>query len=89
MLTQMAKLLENGISLLPIVITDCRDNPTKQFFERFCGSSENIFYVPRSGFFMSPLLCVVPLQRLAYDITIALGYDPDRPRNLAKELTTH
>jgi glutamine---fructose-6-phosphate transaminase (isomerizing) len=88
-LSHMAKLLEHGINLLPIVITDCRDTPTKQFFEHFCGSADNIFYVPRSGSFLSALLCVVPLQRLAYDITIALGYDPDRPRNLAKELTTH
>jgi len=44
--------------------------------------------VPKSGEAMSALLCVVPLQRLAYDTTIALGYNPDRPRNLAKELTT-
>lgn len=88
-LSHMAKLLEHGIDLLPIVVTDCRDHPTKQFLEKFCGGAENIFTVPRSGSFLSALLCVVPLQRLAYDITIALGYDPDRPRNLAKELTTH
>ncbi len=37
---------------------------------------------------MSALLAVVPLQRIAYDMTIAQGFDPDRPRNLAKELTT-
>jgi len=43
--------------------------------------------VPKSGY-LSALLCVIPLQRLAYDLTIVLGYDPDRPRNLAKELTT-
>jgi glucosamine 6-phosphate synthetase-like amidotransferase/phosphosugar isomerase protein len=44
--------------------------------------------VKRSGLALSALLCIVPLQRLAYDTTVALGYDPDRPRNLAKELTT-
>lgn len=88
-LSQMAKLLENGVKILPIVITDCRDKETKSFFEKFCGGKDNLFIVPKSGPFLSALLCVVPLQRLAYDITIALGYDPDRPRNLAKELTTH
>ena len=87
-LSQMAKLQESGVKLQAIVITDCRDNATKQFLEAFCGGKEFVFYVPRSGPFLSALLCVVPLQRLAYDITIALGYDPDRPRNLAKELTT-
>lgn len=50
-------------------------------------TDKRVFAVPKSGY-MSALLCVIPLQRLAYDITIALGYDPDRPRNLAKELTT-
>jgi glucosamine--fructose-6-phosphate aminotransferase (isomerizing) len=50
-------------------------------------SEKRVFYVPKSGY-LSALLCIMPLQRLAYDITIALGFDPDRPRNLAKELTT-
>ena len=47
-----------------------------------------IMFVQRSGPMMSALLCILPLQRLAYDLTIALGYHPDKPRNLAKELTT-
>jgi glucosamine--fructose-6-phosphate aminotransferase (isomerizing) len=50
-------------------------------------AEKRVFSVPKSGY-MSALLCVIPLQRLAYDLTVALGYDPDRPRNLAKELTT-
>ena len=84
----MHKLKDAGIELLSIVITDCRDAETLQFLEDFCGTEENIFTVPKSGPALSALLCVIPLQRLAYDTTIALGYDPDRPRNLAKELTT-
>ena len=47
-----------------------------------------MFYVPYSGAALSGLISIIPLQRMAYDLTIALGYDPDRPRNLAKELTT-
>ena len=39
----MAKLLEHGTKLWPIVITDCKDNPTKQFLEQFCGGSQSIF----------------------------------------------
>lgn len=46
------------------------------------------FFVQRSGWAMSALLCILPLQRLAYDLVLALGYHPDKPRNLAKELTT-
>jgi len=34
-----------------------------------------------------PLLCVIPLQLLAYYTTLERGLDPDRPRNLAKAVT--
>jgi len=36
---------------------------------------------------LSPLLAVIPLQFLAYDIARNLGYDIDKPRNLAKSVT--
>jgi glucosamine--fructose-6-phosphate aminotransferase (isomerizing) len=36
---------------------------------------------------LSPLLNVIPLQFLAYDIARNLGYDIDKPRNLAKSVT--
>lgn len=71
--------------MTPIIITDVKDKTTKDFMEAF--AEHRVFTVPKSGY-LSALLCVIPLQRLAYDLTIALGYDPDRPRNLAKELTT-
>lgn len=34
-----------------------------------------------------PLVSIVPLQLLAYDLAIARGFDPDKPRNLAKSVT--
>jgi len=36
---------------------------------------------------MTPLLYVVPLQLLAYNVAVEKGHDPDRPRNLAKSVT--
>jgi glucosamine--fructose-6-phosphate aminotransferase (isomerizing) len=33
------------------------------------------------------LLTVIPLQLLSYHLSLALGYDPDFPRNLSKTLT--
>lgn len=35
----------------------------------------------------TPFLMTIPLQQLAYHTTVALGYNPDRPRNLAKTVT--
>jgi len=36
---------------------------------------------------MTPLAYVVPLQLLAYYVAVEKGFDPDRPRNLAKSVT--
>ena len=85
----MKRILARSVDLFSIVISDCQDSQTRNFFIEFCGGDEGrVHYVPKSGEALSALLCVVPLQRLAYETTIALGYNPDRPRNLAKELTT-
>lgn len=35
----------------------------------------------------SPLVNIVPLQLLAYELTLLRGHDPDKPRNLAKSVT--
>ena len=38
---------------------------------------------------LSPVVCVVPGQLLAHDLTVAKGYDPDHPRGLRKVTLTH
>jgi glucosamine--fructose-6-phosphate aminotransferase (isomerizing) len=48
---------------------------------------EEVFYVPRTANFLSPLLCAVPLQLLAYHVADLRGTDIDQPRNLAKSVT--
>jgi len=37
---------------------------------------------------LAPILEILPLQRLAYEITIARGLNPDAPRALAKVTET-
>jgi glucosamine 6-phosphate synthetase-like amidotransferase/phosphosugar isomerase protein len=70
-----------------VVITDIKDVSILAKFTKFTQNSLNVHQIPKSGY-LSALLSVIPLQRIAYDLTIERGYDPDRPRNLAKELTT-
>ncbi len=36
---------------------------------------------------LNPIISVLPLQLLAYKLSVARGYNPDRPRNLAKSVT--
>ena len=37
---------------------------------------------------VQPILEILPLQKLAYEVTIARGQDPDAPRALAKVTET-
>jgi glucosamine--fructose-6-phosphate aminotransferase (isomerizing) len=47
---------------------------------------DNILYIPENKTFRD-LLCVIPLQLLAYKLAIFKGINPDVPKNLAKVVT--
>ena len=49
--------------------------------------ADHVIHVPECPGLLQPFLTVVPLQMLAYRTALALGHDPDRPRNLAKTVT--
>ena len=80
------ELLINKIGIMAVLVTDIKDPAMREKLSKL--TEDRVFYVQRSGSALSALLCILPLQRLAFDLTIELGYHPDKPRNLAKELTT-
>jgi glucosamine--fructose-6-phosphate aminotransferase (isomerizing) len=43
--------------------------------------------VARTDWILQPIVAVLPLQLLAYDIARARGLNVDQPRNLAKTVT--
>jgi glucosamine--fructose-6-phosphate aminotransferase (isomerizing) len=43
--------------------------------------------VPQASRFLVPILATVPVQLIAYHLSVARGIDPDFPRNLSKTLT--
>jgi glucosamine--fructose-6-phosphate aminotransferase (isomerizing) len=49
--------------------------------------AEAVIRVPRSDWMLQPLLAVIPLQLLAYEIARRRGHNVDQPRNLAKTVT--
>ncbi len=49
--------------------------------------AQDVVYVPEVHPLLAPLVSVVPLQLLAYEIAVLLGRDVDQPRNLAKSVT--
>ncbi|OVA13804.1 Class II glutamine amidotransferase domain [Macleaya cordata] len=52
-----------------------------------CGSCR-VIEVPQVEDCLQPVINVVPLQLLAYHLTVLRGYNVDQPRNLAKSVTT-
>jgi glucosamine--fructose-6-phosphate aminotransferase (isomerizing) len=50
-------------------------------------ASDVIVEIPSASEFLTPIVMVLPLQLLAYNIAVRRGCDVDQPRNLAKSVT--
>ena len=50
-------------------------------------AADHLVRIPSTHEFLQPVLSVVPLQVIAYEMAIARGNDVDQPRNLAKSVT--
>jgi len=49
--------------------------------------AQDVLYVPATLEELAPIVSIVPLQLLAYEVAVARGADVDQPRNLAKSVT--
>ncbi|NQW21103.1 MAG: glutamine--fructose-6-phosphate transaminase (isomerizing) [Chloroflexi bacterium] len=49
--------------------------------------ADHVIYVPKCHELLQPFMTLIPMQLLAYRTALALGRDPDKPRNLAKTVT--
>lgn len=45
--------------------------------------------LPKKFEFMYPFLTIIPLQLISYYVATRLGFNPDKPRNLAKSVTVN
>jgi glucosamine--fructose-6-phosphate aminotransferase (isomerizing) len=61
-----------------IFITNTAISPNK---------ADIVIQVPNDTKYIGDILCTIPLQMLAYHLSIARGLNPDFPRNLAKVVT--
>ena len=75
-LNAVEEVLSRGASV--VVVTD---DPTLQ------GSFDKIVLPQIDNQELKNILTVIPLQKLAYQVSCSLGYNPDKPRNLAKSVT--
>jgi glucosamine--fructose-6-phosphate aminotransferase (isomerizing) len=55
--------------------------------EQITEHADEVIRVPRTDWMLAPLLAVIPLQLLAYNIARLRGLNVDQPRNLAKTVT--
>jgi len=55
--------------------------------ERVGEIADRTIEVSRSDWILQPILAILPLQLLAYDISRKRGLNVDQPRNLAKTVT--
>lgn len=49
--------------------------------------SDDVIFIPNTDDLIAGITCIVPLQLLAYHVSILRGLDVDKPRNLAKSVT--
>jgi glucosamine--fructose-6-phosphate aminotransferase (isomerizing) len=67
-----------------IAITTRGDNKLRSILD---GPNDFVVELPHAPELLSPIVMVLPLQLLAYDIAVRRGCDVDQPRNLAKSVT--
>ncbi|EID84942.1 glucosamine--fructose-6-phosphate aminotransferase (isomerizing) [Treponema sp. JC4] len=53
----------------------------------FEGKTDEVFKIPECSDTLASLLTVIPAQLFAYYCAVQRGFDPDKPRNLAKSVT--
>ncbi|HJN44372.1 MAG: glutamine--fructose-6-phosphate transaminase (isomerizing) [Acidobacteria bacterium] len=67
-----------------IALTDDSQHDIENLIDR---DRDALITVPASSPLITPIVMVVPLQLLAYHISVRRGCDVDQPRNLAKSVT--
>ena len=53
----------------------------------FEGKTDEVFKIPECSDTLASLLTVIPAQLFSYYCAVQRGFDPDKPRNLAKSVT--
>jgi len=77
-LSNVEEVRARGAEAIAIVTEGCK---------RVSEVAEGTIEVARSDWILQPILAILPLQLLAYEIARARGLNVDQPRNLAKTVT--
>jgi glucosamine--fructose-6-phosphate aminotransferase (isomerizing) len=55
--------------------------------QRLQSNAHDLLTIPHSLSYFYPILSIIPMQLLAYRVSLSRGFDPDYPQNLSKTLT--
>ena len=55
--------------------------------DRLQANADDMLTIPHTNSQIFPILAIIPMQLLAYRVSISRGFDPDYPINLSKTLT--
>jgi glucosamine--fructose-6-phosphate aminotransferase (isomerizing) len=78
MLTNIQEVAARGAAIIAIATDDDRE---------VAAHAAHVLRVPATSQLLAPLVCLIPLQLLAYHVAVARGCPIDKPRNLAKSVT--
>lgn len=96
-------LLSEGTPVIAVVLGDSNESLMKTALSevkargafticvtnvRELKQADETLFIPSNGP-LTALLAVLPMQLIAYELSLLRGIDPDHPRNLAKTVTVH
>jgi len=86
---EAGEALENGADELDMVMNiGALKSRDYEYVENEIKKIVNdVFYIPKTLEILNPFLSIIPLHLFAYYMAVSLGYDVDKPRNLAKSVT--
>ncbi len=84
-----------GLEDVPLIVSGinevaCRGARTIVIGEedsRLQANAHDMITIPAAGAIFNPILAIIPMQLLAYRVSVSRGFDPDYPQNLSKTLT--
>lgn len=60
---------------------------TNEGHEEIEKTADYVIYIPKTSFYFTNSLAIIPLQLFGYYVSLGRGLDVDKPRNLAKSVT--
>ncbi|MDY5123499.1 MAG: glutamine--fructose-6-phosphate transaminase (isomerizing) [Treponema sp.] len=76
-----------GSNMVEVKARGCSVLVITQDEKAFEGKADEVFKIPECSETVASLLTVIPAQLFAYYCAVLKGFDPDKPRNLAKSVT--